>query len=74
MPQIETVRLLLRLYTSQDLDELAPILSNPAVMRYSPRRPIPKDQVKEVTQGTLQFFITHWQQHCKFELGPLCLR
>ncbi|MBG1240515.1 GNAT family N-acetyltransferase [Nostoc sp. NZL] len=48
MPQIETARLLLRPYTPQDLDVLAPILSNPAVMRYSPRRSIPKDQVKEV--------------------------
>ena len=63
MPKIETARLLLRPYTPQDLDELAPILSNPAVMKYSPRGPIPKDQVKEVTQETLQFFIKHWQQH-----------
>ncbi|MEH1870883.1 GNAT family N-acetyltransferase [Nostoc sp.] len=63
MPEIETTRLLLRPYTHQDLDELAPILSNPAVMRYSSRGPIPKDQVKEVTQQTLQNFITHWQQH-----------
>ena len=63
MPEIETARLLLRPYTPQDLDELAPILSNPAVMSYSPRGPIPKDQVKEVTQEILKFFITHWQQH-----------
>lgn len=63
MPQIETARLLLRPYTPQDLDELAPILSNPEVMRYSPTGPIPKDQIKEVTQKTLQFFIKHWQQH-----------
>ncbi|MEH1965756.1 GNAT family N-acetyltransferase [Nostoc sp.] len=63
MPEIETARLLLKPYIPQDLDELAPILSNPAVMRYSPRGPIPKNQVKEVTQQTLQFFIRHWQQH-----------
>ena len=63
MPEIETARLLLRPYTPQDLDELAAILSNPAVMRYTSRGPIPKDQVKEVTQQTLQNFITHWQQH-----------
>lgn len=63
MRKIETARLLLRPYTPQDLDELARILSNPAVMRYSSRGPIPKDQVKEVTQQTLQNFITHWQQH-----------
>ncbi|MEH2322060.1 MAG: GNAT family N-acetyltransferase [Nostoc sp.] len=36
MPEIETARLLLRPYTPQDLDKLATILSNPAVMRYSP--------------------------------------
>ncbi|WP_257236711.1 GNAT family N-acetyltransferase [Nostoc sp. 'Peltigera malacea cyanobiont' DB3992] len=63
MPEIETARLLLRPYTPQDLDELAPILSNPAVMRYSPRGPIPKDRVKEVTQETLLIFYKHWQQH-----------
>ncbi|MEH2273899.1 MAG: GNAT family N-acetyltransferase [Nostoc sp.] len=63
MPEIETARLLLRPCTPQDLDELAPILSNPAVMRYSSRGPIPKDQVKEVTQEILKFFIIHWQQH-----------
>ncbi|MEH2251396.1 GNAT family N-acetyltransferase [Nostoc sp.] len=50
MPEIETTRLLLRPYTPEDLDELTPILSNPAVMRYSRRGLIPKDQVKEVTQ------------------------
>ncbi|QMS89746.1 GNAT family N-acetyltransferase [Nostoc edaphicum CCNP1411] len=44
---MKTARLLLRPYTPQDLDELASILSNPAVMRYSLRGPIPKDQVKE---------------------------
>jgi RimJ/RimL family protein N-acetyltransferase len=63
MPEIETARLLLRLYTPQDLDELASILSNPEIMRYSPRGAIPKDQVKEVTQKTLQSFLRHWQQH-----------
>ncbi|MEH2284511.1 MAG: GNAT family N-acetyltransferase [Nostoc sp.] len=73
MPEIETARLLLRPYTPQDMDELAPILSNPAVMRYSPRGTIPKVRVKEVTQETLQFFITQMIlfTFCKFkfELG-----
>ncbi|WP_223280026.1 GNAT family N-acetyltransferase [Nostoc sp. PA-18-2419] len=43
MLEVETARLLLRPYTPQELDELARILSNPAVMKYSPREPIPKD-------------------------------
>ncbi|MDF5708346.1 MAG: hypothetical protein PUP90_11845 [Nostoc sp. S4] len=45
------------------MDELARILSNPVVMKYSPREPIPKERVKQVTQEILQFFIPHWQHH-----------
>ncbi|MEH2026097.1 GNAT family N-acetyltransferase [Nostoc sp.] len=56
MPEIETARLLLRPYTPQDLDELAPILSNPAVMRYSHRGTMPKDRVKEVTRENITIF------------------
>jgi ribosomal-protein-alanine N-acetyltransferase len=63
MPEIETARLLLKPYTLDYLDKLIPILSNPAVMKYSPRGPIPKDQVEKVTQEILEFFIAHWQQH-----------
>ncbi|NWF57777.1 MAG: GNAT family N-acetyltransferase [Fischerella sp.] len=46
MPEIETTRLRLKPYTIDDLDELAVILSNPEVMRYSPRGPIPQEKVK----------------------------
>lgn len=63
MPEIETARLRLRQYTLDDLDELARILSNPEVMKYSPRGPIPKDKVKQVTQEILEFFLTHWEKH-----------
>ncbi|PMB51578.1 GNAT family N-acetyltransferase [Fischerella thermalis CCMEE 5201] len=63
MPEIETARLRLRPYTLDDVDETAVILSNPEVMKYSPRGPIPEDQVKEVTQQILEFFIQHWKQH-----------
>ncbi|NDJ20547.1 GNAT family N-acetyltransferase [Nostoc sp. B(2019)] len=63
MPEIETARLQLRPYTLKDLDELAPILSNPAVMKYSPRGPIPTEKLKEVTLEILEFFIAHWRQH-----------
>lgn len=63
MPEIETTRLRLRQYALDDLDNLAQILSNPEVMRYSPEGPILKDKVKEVTQEALKFFIKHWKQH-----------
>lgn len=63
MPEIETARLQLRQYTLDDLDNLARILSNPEVMKYSPRGAIPKDKVKQVTQEILELFITHWEQH-----------
>ncbi len=63
MPKIETTRLYLRPYTLDDVDETAVILSNPEVMKYSPRGPIPKDQVKDVTQQILEFFMHHWKQH-----------
>lgn len=63
MPKIDTARLQLRQYTLDDLDDLAQILSNPKVMRYSPRGPIPQDKVIQVTQEILEFFVKHWQQH-----------
>jgi ribosomal-protein-alanine N-acetyltransferase len=63
MPEIETNRLRLRPFTLNDLDRHARILSNPEVMKYSPRGPIPTDKVKQVTQEILEFFINHWKQH-----------
>lgn len=63
MPEIETARLRLRQYTLKDLDNLTQILSNPEVMKYSPKGPIPKEKVRQVTQEILEFFITHWEQH-----------
>lgn len=63
MPKIETARLLLRPYTLKDWDELAAILSDPEVMKYSPRGPIPQEKVKEVTLEILQSFFAHWQKH-----------
>lgn len=63
MPEIETARLQLRQYTRDDLDNLVRILSNPEVMKYSPRGAIPKAKVKQVTQEILEFFIKHWKQH-----------
>lgn len=63
MLEIETARLRLRQFTLDDLDDLAEILSNPEVMKYSPRGAIPPDKVKQVTQEILEFFINHWKQH-----------
>jgi RimJ/RimL family protein N-acetyltransferase len=63
MLSIETERLWLRPYKIDDLYDLAVILSNPEVMKYSPRGVLPKDKAKEVTQEILEFFITHWQKH-----------
>ena len=62
-PLLETARLWLRPYTLDDLDELAVILSNPEVMKHSPRGPIAKEKAKAVTQEILESFINHWQQH-----------
>jgi ribosomal-protein-alanine N-acetyltransferase len=63
MPEIETARLRRKPYIQDDLEELSVILSNPEVMKYSPRGPIPKEKVKQVTQEILEFFIQHWKQH-----------
>ena len=63
MLEIETQRLRLRQYSLDDLDELAIILSDPEVMRYSPRGVIPLDQVRQATKEILEFFINHWKQH-----------
>lgn len=63
MLEIETHRLLLRQYSLNDLAELTEILSDPEVMRYSPRGAIPKDRVKQSTKEILEFFIDHWRQH-----------
>lgn len=63
MPEIETARLQLRQYTPNNLDNLTQILSNPEVMKNSPRGAIPEDKVKQVTQEILEFFIAHWEHH-----------
>ncbi|MEB3218291.1 MAG: GNAT family N-acetyltransferase [Nostocales cyanobacterium 94392] len=63
MAEIETARLRLRPYTLDDLDRLAVILSNPEVMKYSPRGPIPKGKEKQVTREILEYFIKHWDKY-----------
>ncbi|MGF1673184.1 MAG: GNAT family N-acetyltransferase, partial [Rivularia sp. (in: cyanobacteria)] len=63
MAEIETARLRLRPYTLDDLHSLAVILSNPEVMKYSPRGPIPKGKEKQVTREILEYFIKHWDKY-----------
>lgn len=60
MPEIETSRLRLRMFTSADLDELALITGDPDVMKYlgmsGPR-------TKEKTKNTIDAILRHWEQH-----------
>ncbi|NJM21874.1 MAG: GNAT family N-acetyltransferase [Richelia sp. RM2_1_2] len=63
MAEIETARLRLRPYTLDDLDRLTVILSNPEVMKYSPRGLIPKGKEKQVTREILEYFIKHWDKY-----------
>ncbi len=63
MAEIETARLRLRLYTLDDLDRLSVILSNPEVMKYSPRGSIPKGKEKQVTGEIIKYFIEHWEKY-----------
>ncbi len=63
MAEIETARLRLRPHTLNDLDRLALILSNPEVMKYSPRGTIPKGKEKQVTRDILEYFIEHWEKY-----------
>jgi RimJ/RimL family protein N-acetyltransferase len=60
MDEIETGRLQLRLFTADDLDELALILSDPLVLRHlSPNRAA----TREETNTALLSMIRHWQRH-----------
>lgn len=63
MAEIETPRLRLRTYKLNDLDRLTVILSNPEVMKYSPRGAIPKGKEKQVTREILEYFIQHWEKY-----------
>ncbi|MBU7582310.1 MAG: GNAT family N-acetyltransferase [Nostoc sp. TH1S01] len=57
MSEIETPRLRLRRFVTDDFDDLCRIYSDTEVMKYlSPRN-------KEQTQASLHKHIQHWQQH-----------
>ena len=60
MDEIDTHRLRLRRFTTNDLDELAVIFSDPLVLKYlSPNRAV----TREETQTALLSMIRHWQRH-----------
>jgi RimJ/RimL family protein N-acetyltransferase len=61
MPEIETARLRLRLFTMDDVDDYyAAIRSDPDVMRFLPGgQPQPREQAETV----LYYFIHYWQDH-----------
>jgi|SRR5450432_2351422 len=60
MPLVETARLQLRMFRSDDLDSLAALLSDPDVMRYVGDG---QPASREVTDTALQSIIRHWQSH-----------
>ncbi len=59
-PVIETDRLRLRMFTSDDLDSFAAMLADPDVMRYVEDGQ-PKD--RSVAEKALNSMIAHWQRH-----------
>ena len=60
-PEIETGRLLFRMFTPEDLDNLARIFSNPDVMRYLGTSGEPITRVE--TEYALMSIINHWHRH-----------
>lgn len=59
-PNIETVRLRLRMFRPDDLDNLAALLADPDVMRYV-EDGHPKDRT--VAEKALNSIIAHWGRH-----------
>lgn len=60
MQDIQTERLLLRRFSSGDLDDFARINADPDVMRYIGDG---KPQTKAQTQMRLNAILDHWEQH-----------
>jgi RimJ/RimL family protein N-acetyltransferase len=60
MPDIETDRLLLRMFCPEDLDELATLFRDPEVMRFvGEGQPVDREEADKA----LQSIIRHWQAH-----------
>lgn len=61
MTEIETERVRLRQFTMYDLDELARIFANPAVMKFLGINCEP--MTREETETALASMIRHWERH-----------
>ncbi|MFY9571222.1 MAG: GNAT family N-acetyltransferase [Blastocatellia bacterium] len=59
MPEIETARLLLRMFTPDDLDDLSRIYADAEVMKYLSGHPLTREQ----TAGWLDYFLSGWEQY-----------
>ena len=60
MPGLETDRLQFRMFTMDDLDELAPIFADPDVIRHlGSGKPAPRAE----TETALRSIIKHWERH-----------
>ncbi|HEX8141920.1 MAG TPA: GNAT family N-acetyltransferase [Pyrinomonadaceae bacterium] len=60
MPEIETSRLRLRMFTPADLDQLLLITSDPEVMKYLG---MGGARTREKTKNTIDAILRHWEQH-----------
>ena len=59
MPEIETARLLLRMFSEGDLDDLSRVYADADVMRYLSGHPL----TREETGGWLKYFLAGWEQY-----------
>ncbi|MFY9557499.1 MAG: GNAT family N-acetyltransferase [Blastocatellia bacterium] len=59
MPEIETARLLLRMFTPDDLDDLSRIYADAEVMKYLSGHRLTREQ----TAGWLDYFLSGWEQY-----------
>lgn len=59
MPELETDRLILRMFSQADLDDLARIYADPDVMRYLSGHPL----TREESAGWLKYFLSGWEQY-----------
>lgn len=59
MPEIETARLLLRMFSHDDLDDLSRIYADADVMRYLSGHSL----TREETAGWLNYFLAGWENH-----------
>jgi RimJ/RimL family protein N-acetyltransferase len=59
MPEIETSRLLLRMFSQDDLGDLSRIYADADVMRYLSGHPLTRDE----TAGWLKYFLDGWENY-----------